>query len=104
MKGEWKIPFKKLEWYSGVTEEGEKQGYIHQIGEFFESKTRHPFRNYLITNHKETSLSNILTVYSSDEDKQLGEVQTLLEAKEMCQKDLEFYIIKTFFEDDGRAV
>jgi hypothetical protein len=28
MKGEWKIPFKKLEWYSGVTEEGEKQGFL----------------------------------------------------------------------------
>ncbi len=104
MKAEWKIPFKKLEWHSGVTEEGEKQGYIHQIGEFFEHKARHPFRKYLITNHKGTSLSNILTVYSSDEDKELGEVLTLLEAKEMCQKDLEFYIMKTFFEEDGRAV
>ena len=35
MKGDWKIPFKKLEWHSGVTEEGEKLGFVHQIGEFY---------------------------------------------------------------------
>ena len=103
MKGDWKIPFKKLTWRSGVTEEGEAQGYVHQIGEFYiHERARHPERKYYISNHKEEL--SMLSVWSSDDDKKLGEVQTVEEGKELCQKDFESYIMKTFFESDGRAV
>ena len=103
MKGDWKIPFKKLEWHSGLTEEGEAQGYVHQIGEFYiHERARHPERKYYITNGKNKS-ENLLA-WSSDDDKKLGEVQTVEEGKELCQKNFESYIMKTFFESDGRAI
>jgi len=106
MKGDWKIPFKKLEWHSGVTEEGEKLGFVHQIGEFYaHERARHPLRKYLVINSSGNVISESISVWSSDDDyKKLGEVQTVEEGKELCQKDFESYIIKTFFESDGRAV
>lgn len=103
MKGDWKIPFKKLEWHSGVTEEGEKLGYVHQIGEFYQIRHKHPLRNYLVINSSGNVISESISVWSIDDDKKLGEVQTVEEGKELCQKDFESYIIKTFFESDGRA-
>lgn len=103
MKNDWKIPFKKLEWHSGVTELGEELGHIHQIGEFYEyENSRNPLRKYYITNHKEKL--GKLCVWSSDDDKSLGEVDLLEEGKDICQKDFESYIMKIFFESDGRAV
>jgi hypothetical protein len=104
MKGDWKIPFKKLEWHSGVTEEGEKLGFVHQIGEFYQSRHKHPLRKYLVINSSGNVISESISVWSSDDDKKLGEVQTVEEGKELCQKDFESYIMKTFFESDGRAV
>lgn len=99
MKNEWKIPFKKLEWHSGVTKEGEEKGYVHQIGEFWQERARHPERRYYVTNHKD--FSDILTVWSSDDDKLLGEVTSIEKGKEICQKDFESYVMKTYFENDG---
>jgi hypothetical protein len=103
MKNEWKIPFKKLEWHSGVTDLGVSQGYVYQIGEFYEyNNSRSPLRKYYITNHREKP--DKLSVWSSEDDKSLGEVSKLDEGKELCQIDFESYIMKTFFETDGRAV
>jgi hypothetical protein len=103
MKGEWKIPFKKLEWHSGVTEEGESKGFIYQIGELYQYRGRHPLRKYIVSNISGAVIKSI-SVWSTDDDKLLGEVTTLEEGKKLCQKDLESYIMKTFFESDGRAV
>ena len=65
MKADWKIPFKKLEWKSGVTKEGEERGYIYQIGEFYEFRARNPFRKYIITNKAGSKHNNGLSIYNS---------------------------------------
>lgn len=99
MKAEWKIPFKKLEWHSGITEEGQNKGLVYQIGRFYINGTY--IRTYYVTNFlglpiEEGKIDHFL-VYNIDlEDK--FKSNTLEEAKEECQKDFEKFIIETFFD------
>jgi len=96
MKTEWEIPFKKLKWRSGINEEGESKGLIYQIGEF-----RLGFsllsRNYFITNYEiEDTILEHFIVYSSTDTYKIA--STFEEAKELCQKDFEKFIIESFFD------
>jgi hypothetical protein len=102
MKTEWEIPFKKLKWRSGINEEGESKGLIYQIGEF-----RLGFsllsRNYFITNYEiEDTILEHFIVYSSNNGGMHATVHkiasTFEEAKELCQKDFEKFIIESFFD------
>lgn len=96
--------FKKLSWHSGVTKEGESKGFIYQIGEFYPNRHKYPFRKYIISNTMGNLIDDSISVWSTDDDSLLGKVTTLDEGKELCQKDFESYIMKTFFESDGRSV
>jgi hypothetical protein len=94
-----KIPFKQLSWRDNTTEFGKEKGLVYFIGELYESeKHRYPFLSYNINNNYDGKLNDKLLVYNSQYDIELGEFETLFEAKNACQKHLEETIIKTFFE------
>jgi len=106
MKSEWKIPFKKLSWKDNITEYGKEKGLIEWIGE------SHPGTGYFIKfyvsnsnqNDKLNKFSIHCTVNKDCLDGKNVEFDNLDIAREHCQRYYESYIIKTFFENDGRAV
>lgn len=104
MKAEWKIPFKQLEWRDNITELGKEKGFIEWIGEIYQSENhRHPFMKFYVSNNYGGKLNDKFIV-SCDINNEEIEFDSLDLAKNYCQSYFESYIIKTFFEDDGRAV
>lgn len=98
MKSEWQIPFKKLEWHSGITEEGQNKGLVYQIGRFYLNGKY--IRTYYVTNFlKEEKILDHFLVYSLDlQSGPRYKSDTLEEAKEKCQNEFEKFIIESFFD------
>jgi hypothetical protein len=104
MKAEWKIPFKKLTWRDNVTEIGKEKGLVYLVGEFYISKKhRNPFIAFRVSNSFGGKIMDKIIV-SCDAHNEEIEFDSLDIAKEYCQNYLESFIIKTFFEEDGRAI
>jgi hypothetical protein len=105
MKAEYKIPFKKLSWRDNVTELGKEKGFVEWIGEIYQSEDhRHnTFMKFYVSNNYGGKLNDKFIVSCDVHNKEI-EFDNLDLAKEYCQKYFESYIIKTFFEDDGRDV
>jgi hypothetical protein len=110
MKAEWKIPFKKLTWRDNVTGIGKEKGLVYLVGEFYISeKHRNPLISFRVSNSYSGSKIMDKIIVSCDYDffprhNEEIEFDSLDLAKEYCQNYLESFIIKTFFEEYGRAV